>query len=47
MLIIRAYLIKKIVEMNYSEREGTMEITVQVMHTLVYLDINHLEKQKL
>ena len=33
--------------MNYLVKEGTMEIIVQVMHTLVFLDINHFEKQKL
>ena len=46
MLIIRAYLIKKMVGMSYLEREGIMEIMVQAMHTLVFLDISHLEKQK-
>ena len=33
--------------MNYSEKEGIMEITVQVIHTLVSLDINNFEKIKL
>ena len=46
MFIIRAFLIKKMEEMSYLEREGTMEIMAQAMHTLVYLDISHLEKQK-
>jgi hypothetical protein len=34
-------------EMNCLAREETMEITVLVMLTLVFSDINHFEKQKL
>ena len=47
MLIIRAYLLKKMGEVSYLEKEGTKEIMVQVRHTLVSLDINHYEKRKL
>ena len=34
-------------EVSYLEKEGTKEIMAQVRHTLVSLDINHYEKQKL